>query len=69
MKRRRQAILVWFGGFGGIVAAFGHHGTDILAFAGWVAAAIAGANLIAWLMNVVAPAWDSNIRLRLLDQQ
>lgn len=69
MKRRWQAILVWFGGFGGLVATFGHHGTDILTFAGWIAAAIAGANLIAWLMNVIAPAWDTHLRLQLLDQK
>lgn len=68
MKRRWQAILVWFGGFGGAVASFGHHGSDILTFAGWVVAAIAAANLMAHLMYVVVPAWDSSVRLRLLDQ-
>lgn len=68
MKRKWQAIAIWFGGFGAVMASMGHHGASILAFAGWILAAVAAANIVAYLMYVVVPSWDSSFRLRLLDQ-
>jgi hypothetical protein len=66
-KRRWQAIVVWFGGFGAAMAHFGHHGNNIVTFAGWVTAAVVAANLIAHVLYSIIPSWDSSLRLRFLD--
>lgn len=64
MKRRWQAILVWFGGFGGALAFLGHHGSDAFVLAAWIFGAVVAANALAHLMFVVAPTWNLSARLQ-----
>jgi hypothetical protein len=67
-KNHGEVIVLWFGGFGGIVAYFGHHGNDALAFTAWIAAALAAASLLSRALYFMVPGWDSHIRIRLMDQ-
>ncbi len=62
MRRRWQVILIWFGGFGGLLASFGHHGTQAVTFAAWIVGAVATANLVAHFMYAVAPDWNFSER-------
>ncbi len=63
-KRRWQSLLLWFGGFGGVMASFGHHGDSALTFSGWILAAIFAANVLARGLYAVVPAWDLPLRLK-----
>ena len=58
IHRRWSVVVLWLGGFGGVMAYFGHHGGDILTLSAWVIAALAATNIFARLFELVIPAWS-----------
>lgn len=57
MRHHQVSLLLWFAGLGGLLTLFGEHSQGIMEYTAWVIAAIAAANGLARLANLVAPTW------------
>ncbi len=53
VRRRRLAVVFWFGGFGALFAAFGHHGTSLAHLVAWMLSALLTASVMARFAEVL----------------
>ncbi len=58
MQRRKMIVSLWFVGFGGTVAYFGHHGNTLLNFSAWIVAALVTAHVLTFVYSKILPAWN-----------
>jgi hypothetical protein len=69
LMRNRQSVWgFWYFVFGGTLMTTGHHEPSIIAFSGWVIAAILTANLGVIFLNYLLPQWECYSRIKAVDR-